>query len=87
MRKVPFNVQFVYGGIEFDVSGFYTPARPAPSIDMNNYDNTLCDCGDGEELEVSEVKVDGNVVQCEYDEFRDTFYDQIMDELLVQYGK
>ena len=83
MRNIHFNIQFVYGGIEFDVSGFYTPARPAPSIDMNNYDNTLCDCGDGEELEVSEVKGDGNVVQCEYDEFRDTFSDQIMDELGV----
>jgi len=81
MRKVQFNVQFVFGGIDFEVSGFYTPARPAPAVDMNNYDNTLCDCGDDEDLEVTEVKVDGNVVQCDYDDFKDSFYDQIMDEL------
>lgn len=81
MRNIHFNIQFVYGGIEFDVSGFYTPARPAPSIDMNNYDNTLCDCGDGEELEVSEVYVDGNLINCDLDEFKDTFYDQIIEGL------
>lgn len=81
MRNIHFNIQFVYGGIEFDVSGFYTPARPAPSIDMNNYDNTLCDCGDGEELEVTEVCVDGNLINCDLDEFKDTFYDQIIEGL------
>lgn len=81
MRNIHFNIQFVYGGIEFDVSGFYTPARPAPSIDMNNYDNTLCDCGDGEELEVTEVYVDGNLINCDLDEFKDTFYDQIIEGL------
>lgn len=81
MRNIHFNIQFVYGGIEFDVSGFYTPARPAPSIDMNNYDNTLCDCGDGEELEVKEVYVDGNLINCDLDEFKVTFYDQIIEGL------
>lgn len=79
MRSIHFNIQFVYGGIEFDVSGFYTTARPAPSIDMNNYDNTLCDCGDGEELEVTEVYVDGNLINCDLDEFKVTFYDQIIE--------
>lgn len=81
MRNIHFNIQFVYGGIEFDVSGFYTPARPAPAVSMGNYDNTLCDPGDDAELEVMEVYVDGNLINCDLDEFKDTFYDQIIEGL------
>ena len=41
MRNIHFNIQFVYGGIEFDVSGFYTLARPAPSIDIVRSENPI----------------------------------------------
>lgn len=75
--KIYLNV----AGIEFEIDLKYVEPRKAPPIDLDNYDNTLCDCGDDGELEVLNVKVGGKSIPCDKEEFLDFFREYIMEEL------
>lgn len=75
------TINLNYAGIEFEVELIYTPARKAPAIDPDNYDNTLCDPGNALEVDILDVKVDGRSIPCDKDEFWKTLEDYIVEAL------
>lgn len=70
-----------HAGIDFEVIVKFTPYRPAPSIDPNNYDSTICDPGDPLEIEIEAVMVDGKQISCDFDEFFEACQDEIVEAL------
>lgn len=75
------TINLNYAGIDFEVLVDFTPARPAPAIDPDNYDNTLCDTGNSLEVDVLDVKVDGRSIPCDKDEFWEALEDYIVEAL------
>lgn len=75
------TIYFNAGGIDFEVLANYRAPRPAPKIDPNNYDNTKCDPGDPGEFEIKKVIAGGKEIECDFEEFKKFFTDEIAEAL------